>query len=103
MGLSISPRLAQYAPLVYDFYLRTRMPGEVFVNGPSGAGYIYPQFHSDLGGFLAESKRLLDLAGLRAVWVLDNSYLASPSPVVLQQYADALHPSALFPSVLWRS
>jgi hypothetical protein len=96
VGVSISPRLAQYAPRVYDFYLRTRTPREVFVNGPSGAGYIYPQFHSDLGGFLVESKRLLDLSGLRAVWVLDNSYLASPSPVVLQQYADALHPSALF-------
>ena len=36
------------------------------------------------------------MAVKRAVWVLDNAYLASPSPLVTAQYADTLHPSAIF-------
>jgi hypothetical protein len=96
VGVSISSRLVQYAPRVYDFYVHSLTDKQVFVAGPSGAGYIYPQFHPDLPGFLAETKGLLDCSGLRAVWILDNGYLASPSPAIVQQYADVLHPSALF-------
>jgi hypothetical protein len=95
VGISISPRLAQYAPLVYNFYLHGQgsRPDQVFVNGPSGAGYIYPTFHTHLPDFLAETKGLLALSGLRAVWLLDNGYLASPPAPIVQQYADALTPS----------
>jgi hypothetical protein len=100
VGISISPRLSQYAPLVYNFYLHgpTSSPDQVFVNGPSGAGYVYPTFHTDLSDFLTETKGLLRSSGLHAVWILDSGYLASPSPVITQQYADALSPtvSALF-------
>src|SRR5207244_1009809 len=96
IGISISPWLSVDAPRIYDFYVHGLRPNEVLVSGPSGAGYIYPQLHSDLPGYLALSKARLDFAGLRAVWVLDNAYLASPSPLTTKQYADTLHPSAIF-------
>jgi hypothetical protein len=96
IGISISPWLSVDAPLIYDFYVRGLRPNEVLVSGPSGAGYVYPQLHSDLTGYLALSKARLDFAGLRATWILDNAYLASPSPLITKQYADTLRPSAIF-------
>jgi hypothetical protein len=96
MGISISPWLAVYAPRIYDFYVHSLTPNDVLVVGPSGAGYAYPQFESDLGGYLASTRKLMSLSGLRAVWILDNGYLASPSPLIVQQYVAALHPAAIF-------
>ena len=96
IGISISPWLSVDAPRIYDFYVKGLRPNEVLVSGPSGAGYVYPQLHSDLPGYLTLSKERLDFAGLRAVWILDNAYLASPSPLITKQYADTLHPSAIF-------
>ena len=96
MGVSISPWLAVYAPRIYRYYVRTLAPTDALVAGPSGAGYIYPQFYPDLGGYLARTRRLMALAGLRAVWILDNGYVASPSPAVVDQYVQALAPSAIF-------
>jgi hypothetical protein len=96
VGVSISPLLAVHAPRIYDYYLRTATRNEVFVAGPSGAGYIYPGYHSDLDGFLTRSKRLMRLAGLRSVWLLDYGYMASPSSETTRRYVDALKPSAIF-------
>src|SRR5205807_10113969 len=69
MGISISPWLALYAPRIYDHYVRTATANEIFVCGPSGAGYIYPQFESELGPFLAQTRRMMQLTGLRSVWI----------------------------------
>ena len=96
VGVSISPLLATHAPRIYDYYVRTATPNEVFVAGPSGAGYIYPGFHADLDGYLERTTPLMDLAGLRAVWILDYGYLASPSPSTTGRYVKALGPSAIF-------
>jgi hypothetical protein len=96
VGISISPLLATLAPRIYDFYLRTATANEVFVSGPSGAGYTYPAYQSDLDGYLRRSKPILRLAGLRAVWLLDYGYLASPSMETTRRYVEALQPSAIF-------
>jgi hypothetical protein len=96
VGVSISPLLATLAPRIYDYYLRTATRNEVFLSGPSGAGYTYPGYQSDLDGYLRRSKPLLRLAGLRAVWLLDYGYLASPSMETTRRYVEALHPSAIF-------
>src|SRR5438309_11668759 len=96
IGYSISPWLAVYAPRIYDFYVHGLRSSEVLVSGPSGAGYVYPQLHSDLDGYLTTSKDRLAFAGLRGVWILDNAYLASPSPVITQRYAKTLRPSVIF-------
>jgi hypothetical protein len=96
MGVSISPWLAVYAPGIYNFYVRSMKSSDVLVAGPSGAGYVYPQLHSDLDGFLALTRRVMDLSGLRAVWILDNGYAASPSPLIAERYVAALRPAAVF-------
>jgi hypothetical protein len=96
MGVSISPWLAVYAPRIYRYYVRSLAPTDALVAGPSGAGYIYPQLYPDLASYLQRTRRLMALAGLRAVWILDNGYLASPSPAIVRQYVRALAPSAVF-------
>lgn len=96
VGVSISPLLATHAPRIYDYYLRTATENEVFVAGPSGAGYIYPGYHTDLGGFLQRSDEVMDLAGLEAVWILDYGYAASPSALTTSSYVTKLEPSAVF-------
>src|SRR5205807_6333177 len=50
----------------------------------------------DLGGYLSRTRPLMELAGLKAVWILDNGYAASPTPATTQRYVEALHPSAIF-------
>ena len=47
-------------------------------------------------GVLEDHPVYANFAGLKSVWILDNAYLASPSPVITKQYADTLHPSAIF-------
>jgi hypothetical protein len=96
MGVSISPWLAVYAPRIYHYYVRTLAHSDVLVAGPSGAGYAYPQFETDLDGYLAQTARLLHLSGLHAVWILDNGYAASPSPLIVQRYVESLRPAAIF-------
>jgi len=96
LGISIPPWLATYAPRLYDYYVHTLRPSEVLVGGPSGAGYVYPGLDPDLDRYLGQTRRLLDLAGLRTTWILDNGYAASPSPATVERYAAALHPAAIF-------
>jgi putative glycoside hydrolase with GxGYxYP motif/GxGYxY motif-containing protein len=96
IGISISPLLATHAPRIYAHYLATMTPNEVFVAGPSGAGYAYPGLHSDLGGYLTRTRKAMDFAGLRAVWILDMGYAASPTPETIRRYVDALRPSVIF-------
>jgi hypothetical protein len=96
MGVSTTPWLAVDAPRIHNFYVRSMKPNEVMFAGPSGAGYIYPQLHSDLDGFLALTRRMMRRSGLHAVWILDNGYLASPTPEIVQRYVEALRPSAIF-------
>jgi hypothetical protein len=96
MGVSISPFLALYAPKLYGWYVRTMTPNDVLVMGPSGAGYTYPSLLPNLDAYLERTHELMDLSGLRAPWILDFGYAASPSPLLVQRYIDALHPSAVF-------
>jgi hypothetical protein len=96
MGISISPRLDLLAPRLYDYFVRTLTPNDVLVTGPSGAGYMYPGFNPDLSAFLDQTRALMHVAGLRAVWILDNGYGYSPTPQTAQRYADALRPPIIF-------
>jgi len=96
MGISISPALQIYAPRLYRYYVRSLSPNDVLVAAPSGAGYVYPQEDPDLGSYLRSTRRLMRLAGLHAVWILDNGYASSPSPLIVKRYVDKLRPSAVF-------
>jgi len=96
IGISISPWLGVYAPRIYAYYVSGLTPDDVLVAGPSGAGYMYPGENPDLRGYLAQTKSLMALDGLRANWILDNGYAYSPTPLVIDQYVTALHPSGIF-------
>ena len=96
IGISISPWLGVYAPRLYAHYVGTMTSDDAFVAGPSGGGYMYPGLDPDLGAYLTQTKTLLDLDGLKAAWILDNGYAYSPSPLVVDRYVSALHPSGIF-------
>ena len=96
MGISMSPWLGVYAPRIYAHYVQGMTANDALVAGPSGAGYVYPGFDPDLGSYLAQTSNLLGLDGLKAVWILDNGYAYSPSPLVVDRYVTALHPSGIF-------
>jgi hypothetical protein len=95
MGISFSTRLPIMAPRIYDYYVHQLNKAEVLVAGPSGAGYVYPTQDPALDGYLQQTRRLLDMSGLKALWILDNGYAYSPPPTTLNRYVNALHPSAL--------
>ncbi len=96
MGVSISANLASLAPTMYAYYLKTATPNDVFVGGPSGAGYAYPSQMPNLDEYLSLSKQRLDQAGLKSVWILDNGYLSSPSPATISAYKQIVNPEAIF-------
>ena len=96
IGISVSPWLGVYAPRLYSYYVGTMTGNDALVAGPSGGGYLYPGLDPDLSAYLAQTKSLLDLDGLKAVWILDNGYAYSPSPLVVDQYVNVLRPSGIF-------
>ena len=96
IGISISPWLGVYAPRLYAYYVETMTSNDALMSGPSGGGYLYPGVDPDLSAYLAQTKSLLSLDGLKAVWILDNGYAYSPTPLVVDQYVGALHPSGIF-------
>jgi hypothetical protein len=96
MGISVSPWLGVYAPRLYAYYTQTMTAADALVAGPSGGGYLYPSFDPDLDGYLTQTKSLLGLDGLKAQWILDNGYAYSPSPLTVDRYVNALHPSGIF-------
>jgi hypothetical protein len=96
MGFSISPWLGVYAPRLYEYYVKTMTAQDVLVGGPSGGGYVYPGVDPDLGAYLTQTRILLGLDGLKALWILDNGYASSPSPLTIDRYVSALHPPGIF-------
>ena len=96
MGVSISPWLQVYAPQMYGYYVHALSPNDVLVSGPSGAGYVYPTEDPDLDRYLQTTRRLIRLAGLHSVWILDNGYATSPPAVTVERYVEALRPAAIF-------
>ena len=50
----------------------------------------------NLDDYLAQTKQLMDSAGLHSLWILDNGALASPPSKIADAYADTLRPDGLF-------
>ena len=96
---SLSPLLADLAPPYLDYYYGTATPGDRFVMGPSGAGYLYPDYlgPGDLGPYLQTTSQYANETGLDVDWLL-NAFVASEIPYrpsTLSAYVDALHPRGL--------
>ena len=96
LGITVSLQLQHLAPALWDHYVTTAGNQSVLVAGPSGAGYAYPSPMPNLPDFLTETRQLMDSAGLRSMWILDNGALASPPPAIASAFADALQPDGLF-------
>ncbi len=96
---SLSPLLADLAPAYLDFYYGTATPNDRFVLGPSGAGYLYPDYlgPGDLAPYLQSTSRYANETGMDVAWLL-NAFVASEipyGPATLSAYVDALHPRGL--------
>ena len=96
---SLSPLLADLAPPYLDYYYGTASPDDRFVMGPSGAGYLYPDYvgPGDLAPYLETTSRYANETGLDVAWLL-NAFVASEIPYrssTLSAYVDALHPRGI--------
>jgi hypothetical protein len=96
---SLSPLLADLAPPYLDFYYGTATRDDRFILGPSGAGYLYPDYlgSGDLEPYLRTTSQYANETGMDVAWLL-NAFAASEipySPATLSAYVDALHPRGL--------
>ncbi len=96
---SLSPLLADLAPPYLDYYYSTATPADRFVIGPSGAGYLYPDYlgPGDLAPYLETTSRYANETGMDVAWLL-NAFVASEIPYrssTLSAYVDALQPRGL--------
>src|SRR5437667_371285 len=93
---SLDPLLSDLAPPMLDMYYDTATPLDRFIAGPSGAGYLYPDYADpqDLASFVAFSKRYMNASDMDVVWLL-NAFTASESPYSSQSlatYVNGLRP-----------
>ncbi len=96
---SLSPLLADLAPPYLDYYYSTATAEDRFVMGPSGAGYLYPDYlgPGDLAPYLETTSRYVNETGMDVLWLL-NAFVASEipyAPATLSAYVDAVHPRGL--------
>ncbi|MFQ6128148.1 MAG: GxGYxYP domain-containing protein [Thermoplasmata archaeon] len=96
---SMEPLLAELAPVFLEYFYDDATPNDTFLAGPSGAGYIYPNFTPDdsLNLYLWRAKRLLNETDIDIVWLLNSftSYETPYSPHKLDGYAQVLQPKAM--------
>ncbi len=99
LAWSLSPVLTDLAPPYLEYYYSTASPDDRFVMGPSGAGYVYPDYlgPGDLAPYLETTARYENLTGMDVPWLL-NAFVASEIPYgseTLSAYVAALHPRGL--------
>ena len=96
---SLNPLLSDLAPPMLDMYYDTATPFDRFIAGPSGAGYLYPDYADpqDLASFVAFSKRYMNASDMDVVWLL-NAFTASEIPYSSQSlaiYVNGLRPDGI--------
>lgn len=96
---SLDPLLADLAPPYMEYFYGSASPVDRFVAGPSGAGYLYPDYTGpgDLPSYLQFSRGYMRRAHMDVPWVL-NAFTASEiphSPASLGAYVDGLSPRGI--------
>lgn len=96
---SLSPLLADLAPPYLDYYYATATSEDRFVMGPSGAGYLYPDYlgPGDLNPYLETTARYANETGMDVLWLL-NAFVASEipyEPSTLSAYVAAARPRGM--------
>ncbi len=95
LNWTISPSLAEFSPMMLNYYYRKATTNDCFVSGPSGMGYAMPyDAHNSryyagatsanvITPYAQLTQRYLEKAGLRVITIWDNV-----SPTQRQVYAD---------------
>jgi len=96
---SLDPLVADLAPPYMEYFYGSASSVDRFVAGPSGAGYLYPDFAGpgDLPAYLQFSKRYMEQAAMEVPWIL-NAFTASEIPhssASLRAYVDGLSPRGI--------
>ena len=73
LGWTISPALAELAPSIMQRYYREASASDVFVAGPSGVAYTFPDAIANASEFAASSMRYMRRSNLSIVNVIANS------------------------------
>lgn len=76
----MQPLLLEIAPALLEKYQSQVSLNDCLIAGPSGAGYVIPPLVPDLAGYMRETSRICQLAGVRVV----TSYIADPPRVILK-------------------
>ncbi|HLZ60558.1 MAG TPA: GxGYxYP domain-containing protein [Ktedonosporobacter sp.] len=79
IGWTCSPILLQAAPVLADYYLRTRTANDELIAGPSGVGYMFPSRwpSEQFSPFLQRTGKLMQAMGMTTLEVLDTDLLHS--------------------------
>ena len=96
MNWTISPALADIAPMMLNYYYRKATTNDCFVSGPSGMGYAMPfnglasgsgTYYTSSGPkltpYIQLTQRYIEKAGLRVITIWDNI-----SPAQRKAFAD---------------
>jgi hypothetical protein len=75
LNWTVSPCALDFAPVLLDFYMRTRTEQDCLVAGPSGAGYCYPNAWPAevLRTYTRQTAEAMRWLGLDVVWILNRS------------------------------
>ena len=79
----VQPLLAEMAPALLERFTRGATHNDCLIAGPSGAGYIVPPLCPDLAGYMKETARLCEKAGIDIV----TTYIADPPRRILRTLA----------------
>ncbi len=96
---SVSPALAEFAPIYLESLYREATLNDSFIAGPSGFGYVYPGLFppNALPSFLTNTREAMQRADLRVAWLLNTyrGYEVSYSENLLEAYSSAVQPLGL--------
>jgi hypothetical protein len=99
LNWTISPLARELAPALLAFYQRTRSPRDLFIAGPSGAGYVSPNaWPADtFGTFTRRTGEAMRRLDLEVAWVLNRRGGRSEplSAAKARAYADDVAPLGL--------
>ena len=79
IGWTLSPALAETAPLLAQYYQTTATPNDEFIAGPSGSGYMFPSHWptEHLDAFLQRTGRQIQAMNMTTLEILDADSLQS--------------------------
>jgi len=94
-GWTFQPILAELAPGMLEFFLRTATENDCLVAGPSGVGYYKPSLMPNLPEYLKQSSGHMAACGIRVIMgLIDDPVGPRTSPTVPEKFVENI-PSLL--------